>query len=57
MMDSSITRRGRSCWYRVDGVGMTAVIDASILEGAIFQLISRRNRFVDLIDLCMKDVQ
>jgi len=39
-MDSSITRRGRPCWYRVDGVGLMAVNDALILEGAIFQIIA-----------------
>jgi geranylgeranyl pyrophosphate synthase len=45
IMDSSITRRGQACWYRVEGVGLMAINDALILEGAIFQMI--RN----LIDL------
>jgi len=55
IMDSSITRRGQPCWYRVDGVGMMAVNDALILEGAIFQMIRKHFRkepfYVDLIDL------
>ena len=54
-MDASITRRGQPCWYRVDGVGMMAVNDALILEGAIFQMIRKHFRkepfYVDLIDL------
>ena len=55
IMDASITRRGQPCWYRVEGVGMMAVNDALILEGAIFQMIRKHFRrepfYVDLIDL------
>jgi farnesyl diphosphate synthase len=32
IMDSSTTRRGRPCWYLVEGVKMDAVNDALILE-------------------------
>jgi farnesyl diphosphate synthase len=53
--NASITHRGQPCWYRVDGVGMMAVNDALILEGAIFQMIRKHFRkepfYVDLIDL------
>ena len=55
IMDASITRRGQPCWYRVEGVGMMAVNDALILEGAIFQMIRKHFKrdpfYVDLIDL------
>jgi len=55
IMDASITRRGQPCWYRVENVGMMAVNDALILEGAIFQMIRKHFRkepfYVDLIDL------
>jgi len=55
IMDASITRRGQPCWYRVEGVGLMAVNDALILEGAIFQMIRKHFRkepfYVDLIDL------
>lgn len=59
-MDASITRRGQPCWYRVEGVGLMAVNDALILEGAIFQMIRKHFRkdpfYVDLLDL-MHEVQ
>ncbi|KAH9983241.1 farnesyl diphosphate synthase [Russula compacta] len=55
IMDASITRRGQPCWYRVEGVGLMAVNDSLILEGAIFQMIRKHFRkesyYVDLIDL------
>ncbi|KAI0051516.1 farnesyl diphosphate synthase [Auriscalpium vulgare] len=55
MMDSSVTRRGQPCWYRVPDVGLIAVNDALLLEGAIFQMLRRRFRsepyYVDLLDL------
>jgi farnesyl diphosphate synthase len=55
IMDNSITRRGQPCWYRVEGVGLMAVNDALLLEGAIFQMIRKHFRkdpyYVDLLDL------
>jgi len=58
MMNSGITRRGPPCWYCVDSVGMMAVNDALILEGAIFQTISGTKRFMlTPLILCMKYVQ
>jgi len=55
IMDASITRRNQPCWYRVEGVGLMAVNDALILEGAIFQMIRKHFRkepyYVDLLDL------
>ncbi|KAH9979425.1 farnesyl diphosphate synthase [Lactifluus volemus] len=55
IMDDSVTRRGQACWYRVEGVGLMAINDALILEGAIFQMIRKHFRkepfYVDLLDL------
>ena len=55
MMDHSITRRGQPCWYRVDGVGMLAINDAIMLEGAIYHLLKKHFRgetyYVDLLEL------
>ncbi|KAI0043059.1 farnesyl-diphosphate synthase [Auriscalpium vulgare] len=55
MMDSSITRRGHPCWYRVPDVGLIAVNDSFLLEGAIYQMLRRRFKrepyYVDLLEL------
>ncbi|KAF8339695.1 farnesyl-diphosphate synthase [Cantharellus anzutake] len=55
IMDASITRRGQSCWYRVEGVGNIAINDSFMLEGAVYQLLKKHFRkepyYVDLIEL------
>ncbi|KZW02899.1 farnesyl-diphosphate synthase [Exidia glandulosa HHB12029] len=55
MMDSSITRRGQDCWYRLSGVGTIAINDAFLLEGAIYFLLKKHFRsdayYVDLLEL------
>ncbi len=38
-MDSSVTRRGKPCWYRVPGVGNTAINDAFVLESQIYCIV------------------
>jgi farnesyl diphosphate synthase len=57
-MDASITRRGQPCGYHVEGVGLKAVNDEFVLEGAIFQIICKNflNEpfYVDLVDLMQK---
>jgi farnesyl diphosphate synthase len=55
IMDSSITRRGKPCWYLQEGVGMVAINDAFMLESAIYTLLKKFFRshpaYVDLIEL------
>lgn len=55
IMDTSITRRGKPCWYRQDGVGMIAINDAFMLEAAIYTILKKYFRshpaYVDLIEL------
>ena len=63
IMDTSITRRGQPCWYRVEDinikpiskVGMIAINDAFMLEGAIYALLKAHYRqekcYVDLLEL------
>ncbi|CAI5951477.1 unnamed protein product [Closterium sp. NIES-64] len=41
IMDSSITRRGQPCWYRMDKVGMIAINDGVLLNSHIFLILRR----------------
>jgi len=55
IMDHSITRRGQPCWYKVPKVGLMAVNDCCILEGAIYRLLRRYVQhlpcYADVVDL------
>ncbi|KAL2163103.1 hypothetical protein VTH06DRAFT_6939 [Thermothelomyces fergusii] len=55
IMDGSITRRGKPCWYRHEGVGMIAINDAFMLEAAIYTLLKKffrsHPRYIDLVEL------
>lgn len=55
IMDGSLTRRGQPCWYLQEGVGMTAINDAFLLESAIYTLLKKFFRthpaYVDLLEL------
>lgn len=55
MMDGSITRRGKPCWYRQDGVGMIAINDAFMLEMSIYILLKKFFRshpaYIDIFEL------
>ncbi|KAK1217931.1 Farnesyl pyrophosphate synthetase [Marasmius sp. AFHP31] len=58
LMDSSVTRRGQPCWYRVEKpekVGNIAVNDCAMLEAAIHYLLKKHFKkdsyYVDLLEL------
>lgn len=41
IMDSSHTRRGNPCWFRIPKVGMIAINDAFMLESSIYILLAK----------------
>ncbi|KPP60144.1 farnesyl pyrophosphate synthase-like, partial [Scleropages formosus] len=55
IMDASVTRRGQPCWYKKEGIGLDAINDAFLLEGAIYRLLRRccRNQpyYTNLLEL------
>ncbi|KAJ3175898.1 Farnesyl pyrophosphate synthetase [Geranomyces variabilis] len=55
IMDGSITRRGQPCWYKQPTIGMIAINDAFICEGAIYRLLKQHFRgtpyYADLLEL------
>ncbi|KAJ5497187.1 ERG20 farnesyl diphosphate synthase [Penicillium fimorum] len=55
IMDESPTRRGKPSWYRITGVGMAAVNDATMLESAIYMLLKKyfagRAIYLPLVEL------
>ncbi|XP_067094201.1 farnesyl pyrophosphate synthase [Osmerus mordax] len=58
IMDASVTRRGQPCWYKRDGVGLDAINDSYLLEGAIYRLLRRHCReqpyYLHLLELFME---
>ncbi|EKG15848.1 Polyprenyl synthetase [Macrophomina phaseolina MS6] len=55
IMDGGKTRRGRTCWYLMPHVGMSAVNDACILESALYVLLKKHfgahKNYVALVEL------
>ncbi|GFG32081.1 hypothetical protein Cfor_06854 [Coptotermes formosanus] len=41
IMDGSVTRRGRPCWYLYENLGTAAINDGLLLEHGLYQLLSR----------------
>ncbi|CAG2104790.1 unnamed protein product [Medioppia subpectinata] len=58
LVDQSITRRGQLCWYRQDGVGLTACNDAILIESCIYYLIKHHFKgkpyYTDVLDLMLE---
>ncbi|KAJ8087001.1 Farnesyl pyrophosphate synthetase [Marasmius tenuissimus] len=61
LMDSSVTRRGQPCWYRVEKpakVGTIAVNDSFMLEAALYYLLKKHFKqdscYVDLLELFLE---
>lgn len=47
IMDGSETRRGMPCWYKQEGVGMTAVNDCFLLENLVYEVLHKYFRNKD----------
>ena len=47
MMDGSETRRGMPCWYKVEGVGLSAVNDCFLLENLVYEILHKYFRTKD----------
>ena len=41
IIDGSVTRRGRPCWYLYENLGTAAINDGILLEQGLYQLLSR----------------
>ncbi|XP_049638250.1 farnesyl pyrophosphate synthase-like isoform X1 [Suncus etruscus] len=58
IMDSSITRRGKLCWYKKPGIGLDAVNDSLMVEACIYCLLKRCCRdqpyYLNLIELFLE---
>lgn len=55
IMDNSLTRRGRPCWYLHKNLGTAAVNDGLLLEHGLYQLLSRYFRdkpyYINVLEL------
>ena len=41
IMDNSITRRNKPCWYKLDEIGNSAINDSYILESSVYLIIKK----------------
>lgn len=55
IMDGSQTRRGQPCWHTLEGIGLTAINDALMIENAIFTILKKyfsdKDYYVNLLEL------
>ena len=55
IMDGSETRRGHKCWYKVDGIGLSAVNDSMMIENGIYHLLKKyfgdKEYYNDIVEL------
>ncbi|CAD5120962.1 DgyrCDS9508 [Dimorphilus gyrociliatus] len=58
IMDNSVTRRGKTCWYKQEDVGLVAVNDGLYLQSAVYTILRQFCRgqtwFRDVIDLFLE---
>lgn len=58
IMDQSITRRGRPCWYKTDGVSLTAINDSLFLENFVYKTIKKylkeQSYYINVLELFLE---
>ncbi|XP_060116603.1 farnesyl pyrophosphate synthase [Heteronotia binoei] len=58
IMDSSLTRRGHTCWYKKEGIGLDAVNDSFLIESSIYRLLKKYCRgqpfYLNLLELFLQ---
>ncbi|XP_055679662.1 farnesyl pyrophosphate synthase-like [Lutzomyia longipalpis] len=42
IIDGSTTRRGKSCWYKLDDVRMTAINDGILLQALVYEVLKKK---------------
>ncbi|XP_068107596.1 farnesyl pyrophosphate synthase-like isoform X2 [Hyperolius riggenbachi] len=57
-MDQSETRHGQLCWYKKDGIGLSAVNDSFLLEACAYQILRKYCRgqpyYLNLLELSLE---
>ncbi|XP_012155849.1 farnesyl pyrophosphate synthase [Ceratitis capitata] len=60
IVDRSTTRRGKICWHHLDGVGLSAINDALLIENGLYELLHKHFRhldcYADLLELFQQNI-
>ncbi|XP_078526143.1 farnesyl pyrophosphate synthase isoform X1 [Lissotriton helveticus] len=58
IMDYSVMRRGKPCWYKKGGIGLSAINDSFLLEACIYRLLKKYCRqqpyYLNLLELFLQ---
>uniref|UniRef100_A0A8C5TJX5 Farnesyl pyrophosphate synthase n=1 Tax=Malurus cyaneus samueli TaxID=2593467 RepID=A0A8C5TJX5_9PASS len=58
IMDASLTRRGQTCWYKKEGIGLDAINDAFLLESSVYRLLrhycGKQPYYLNLLELFLQ---
>ncbi|KAM5129487.1 farnesyl pyrophosphate synthase-like [Mantella aurantiaca] len=58
IMDNSVTRRGRPCWYKQAGIGLDAINDLFLLEGCVYRILRKyccnQSYYTNLLELFLE---
>ncbi|XP_063788911.1 farnesyl pyrophosphate synthase-like [Pseudophryne corroboree] len=58
IMDRSEKRRGKTCWYKKEGIGLDAINDSFLLESCVYRLLRKHCRgqpyYLNLLELFLE---